>query len=73
MSKREIADSRCTIAEFADRWWGLDSATTLLDRSGVSLTEGSDGHATFRYGDLIEWMESHETEFEQWTEEFDPG
>ncbi len=71
-SKKEIAESRCTVAEFAERWWGMESATVLLKRSGVHLTEGSDGQPTFRYGDLIEWMESHETDFEQWAEEFDP-
>jgi hypothetical protein len=30
------------------------------------------GFPTFRYGDLIEWMEGYEAEFEQWLEEFDP-
>jgi excisionase family DNA binding protein len=72
ISKKEFAESRCTVAEFADRWWGFDSATALLKRSGVALTEGSDGQPTFRYGDIVEWMETHESEFAQWTEEFDP-
>lgn len=27
---------------------------------------------TFRYGDLVEWVESHQAEFEGWLEEFDP-
>jgi hypothetical protein len=72
MSKKEIADSRCTAAEFAERWWGMESATALLDRSGVVLTDGSVGPPTFRYGDLIEWMEGHGSEFERWLEEFDP-
>jgi hypothetical protein len=68
----EIADRRCTLAEFAERWWGLESATVLLERSGVAMTEGSDRQPTFRYGDLVEWMKNHGTEFEKWVEEFDP-
>lgn len=72
ISKQEIADSRCTVAEFAERWWGLQSAAALLKRSGVAVTEGSDKQPAFRYGDIVEWMESHGTEFAQWTEEFDP-
>jgi excisionase family DNA binding protein len=72
MFKKEIADGRCTVAEFAERWWGMESAIALLDRSGVVQTDGPIGPPTFRYGDLIEWMESHGSEFEQWLEEFDP-
>jgi excisionase family DNA binding protein len=72
ISKKEFADSRCTVAEFAERWWGLESAADLLELSGVALTDGSDGRSTFRYGDIVEWVESHGTEFEQWVEEFDP-
>jgi excisionase family DNA binding protein len=72
MSKKEIAESRCTIAEFADRWYGLDSATALLERAGVALTEDTTGQETFRYGDLVSWMEGNKAEFQQWLEEFDP-
>jgi excisionase family DNA binding protein len=72
ISKQEIAEERCTIAKFADRWWGIESAKALLDQSGVVFTEGSDGEMTFRYGDLIEWMEHNEAAFHQWAEEFDP-
>ena len=72
MSKQEIAEKRWTIAEFAEQWYGLDSATALLERAGIALTEDAAGQATFRYGDLVSWMESHTAEFEQWLEEFDP-
>lgn len=72
ISKQEIAEERCTIAKFAERWWGTESATALLDRSGVAFTEGNDGEMSFRYGDLIEWMENNEVAFHQWAEEFDP-
>lgn len=72
-SKAEVAESRCTVAEFADRWWGLDSATALLERSGVAVESDSSGQVTFRYGDLIEWMEHNRNQFEKWTTEFDPG
>ena len=72
ISKREIAEQRWTIAEFAERWWGLESATALMERASIALTENDDGQMTFRYGDLVEWMESNSAGFEQWTEEFDP-
>jgi excisionase family DNA binding protein len=72
MSKKEIADTRCTVAEFADRWWGLDSASALLERAGIVLSEGADGQMTFRYGDIVEWMENHHEQFEEWVERFDP-
>jgi excisionase family DNA binding protein len=72
MSKQEIANERCTISKFADRWWGAESAVALMERSGVALTEGEDGQTTFRYGDLIEWMENNNAAFQQWAEEFDP-
>lgn len=72
-SQAEVAESRCTVAEFADRWWGLDSATALLERSGVALESDSSGRVTFRYGDLVEWMEHNRNQFEEWTTEFDPG
>jgi hypothetical protein len=51
---------------------GMESANVLLDRSGVVLTEGPFGPPTFRYGDLIKWMEDHRVEFNLWLEEFDP-
>jgi len=73
MSKQGIAEKRCTIAEFAEQWYGLDSATALLDRGGIALTEDAAGQATFRYGDLVSWMESHTEDFEAWLEEFDPA
>jgi excisionase family DNA binding protein len=72
ISKQEIAEKRWTMAEFAEQWYGLDSATALLERAGIALTEGSSGQATFRNGDLISWMESNKAQFEQWLEEFDP-
>lgn len=72
ISKREIAERRWTIEEFAERWWGLESATALMERAGIVLTEDDDARMTFRYGDLVEWMESNSSGFEQWTEEFDP-
>jgi len=72
MSKKEIAESRCTVAEFAERWWGPESATALMDRAGVTLTKGEDDTEAFRYGDLVEWMEGNSEQFQQWVEEFDP-
>lgn len=71
-SKAEIAEGRWTVAEFAGRWWGMESAKALIDRSGVELREERGGVSTFRYGDLLEWTQRHAAEFEQWNEEFDP-
>jgi len=62
LSKEEIANQRCTVAEFAQRWWGLQSARSLIARSGLGLSEET-GEATFRYGDLIEWMQHNQQEF----------
>jgi excisionase family DNA binding protein len=73
VSKKEAADMPCTVAEFAGRWWGMESAVALLERSGIALTQGTDAYSSFRYGDLVEWMENHHAEFEQWTREFDPA
>jgi hypothetical protein len=43
-----------------------------MERSGAALTDGEEaGRITFRYGDLIEWMEDNNQQFEQWAEEFD--
>jgi len=72
MSKKEIADTVCTVAEFAERWWGLEAASVLLQRAGIDLSEGADGQATFRYGDIVEWMESHRDQFDEWVEQSDP-
>jgi len=72
ISKEEAANKRWTIEEFADRWYGLASATALMERSGVVLTKDADGRRTFRYGDLVEWMERNDARFTQWLEEFDP-
>jgi excisionase family DNA binding protein len=72
VSKQEIADKRSTVAEFAEQWWGIASATALIERSGIALTIDAGGQTTFRYGDLVSWMESHTAEFEQWVEQFDP-
>ena len=72
MSKKEIAEEQCSIAKFAGRWWGLESARALIERSGVALQEGEDGQMTFRYGDLVEWMEGNSQAFHEWVEEFDP-
>jgi excisionase family DNA binding protein len=71
-SKQEITDSRCTVAESAERWWGPESATALIERSGVVLSPSPDGEPSFRYGDLVEWMERNGDQFEEWTNEFDP-
>jgi len=73
LSKQEIAEKRWTVAELAEQWYGLDSATALAERAGIALAEGAAGQATFRYGDLVSWMENHKAEFEQWLEEFDPS
>ena len=72
MSKQEIADQRCTVGEFAERWWGIESAMALVEQSGIALTEGTGGQAKFRYGDLVEWMQNNGDQFDQWAEEFDP-
>jgi|GEM_PF-1720432 excisionase family DNA binding protein len=72
MSKEEIAEKQTTIAEFGERWHGLDSATSLLKRADIALSENATGQATFRYGDLTSWIESNKAEFENWLEEFDP-
>jgi excisionase family DNA binding protein len=72
MSKKEIADVRWTVAQLAERWWGTESATALVERSGISLIEGTDGQATFRYGDLLEWVENNNEQFDRWAEDFDP-
>ena len=72
MSKQEIAGLRYTIAEFAEQWWGLDSATALLDHADITMMKDAAGQSTFRYGDLVSWMERHTAEFERWLEEFDP-
>jgi excisionase family DNA binding protein len=53
MTKQEIADTRWTVAEVAERWRGPDSATALVERAGIAVTAGPVGQATFRYGDLI--------------------
>jgi excisionase family DNA binding protein len=31
ISKKEIADMRWTVAEFAERWWGMEAAAALLE------------------------------------------
>lgn len=72
MSKEEAANKRWTVAQFAEHWWGLASATALMERSGVALTEDADGQQTFRYGDLVEWMETNDAQFKQWLEKYDP-
>jgi excisionase family DNA binding protein len=36
LSKQELAESRWTREQLADRWWGLESANALLGRSGVA-------------------------------------
>jgi excisionase family DNA binding protein len=73
VSKQEIAEKRWTIHEFAEQWFGLDSARALLERAGIVLAEDAVGEATFRYRDLVSWMENNTSEFEQWLEEFDPA
>jgi hypothetical protein len=71
-SKKDVAETCCAVAELGERWWGLQSATALVERSGVRLTVSAEGSETFRYGDLVAWVEGHHSEFEQWLEEFDP-
>jgi hypothetical protein len=71
-SKEEIPEHRCTKAELAERWWGTESANALRERAAVDLTLSADGSEVFRYGDLIDWMESHRTEIHQWGEDYDP-
>jgi len=41
MSKEELAESRWTVTQLADRWWGFDSANALLLRSEVVMEEDS--------------------------------
>lgn len=72
ISKQEIADSRCTVDELAERWWGEESATALLRLSEIELSSSADAPASFRYGDLIEWVEQNKDGFSQWLEAFDP-
>jgi excisionase family DNA binding protein len=72
VSKEDVANQRCTVDELAGRWWGMAPATALIERSGVVLTTASDGQTTFRYGELVEWMENNKERFHQWVEEFDP-
>jgi excisionase family DNA binding protein len=72
LSKQEIAETRWTVAELAEQWHGPDSATALVERAGIGVTDDTTGQGTFRYGDLTSWMESHMAEFQQWLEEFDP-
>ena len=72
-SKAEIAEGRWTIQEFADRWWGVDSAKALLERASVTLSNDASGKETFRYGDVVTWMESNQQAFERRLEDFDPS
>jgi excisionase family DNA binding protein len=71
MSKQEIAEKRWTVAELAERWHGPDSATALVERAVIAVTEEAAGQPTFRYGDLVSWMQSHTAEFQQWLKDFD--
>ena len=72
LSKKEIAESRCTVAELGERWWGLQSAIVLIGRSGVELAATPDRQETFRYGDLTEWAENNPNDFNRWCQDFDP-
>jgi excisionase family DNA binding protein len=72
VATKEIAESRCTVAELAERWWGQQSATEVVERAGVELVTDPEGRETFRYGDLTEWAESNPGEFERWCQDFDP-
>lgn len=73
ISKAEIAEARWTVAELGKHWWGVDSAKALLELAGVVMTADSGGQETFRYGDLVSWVEGHQTEFRQWLQQFDPA
>ena len=72
MSKEELAESRWTVTQLADRWWGFDSANALLLRSEVVMEEDSVRGSTFRYGDLLIWVDANPEDFSQWLHEFDP-
>jgi len=72
MSKKELAESRCSVPELAERWWGQESATALVQRSGVALARNGTEEATFRYGDLLDWVANNGDQFEQWLQDFDP-
>jgi excisionase family DNA binding protein len=72
VSKAQLAEQRWTLAQLAERWWGVESASELIRRSGaVLIAEGSE-EATFRYGDLLDWADQHQDEFEKWLQDFDP-
>ena len=66
------AESRWTVTQLADRWWGFDSANALLLRSEVVMEEDSVRGSTFRYGDLLIWVDANPEDFSQWLHEFDP-
>ena len=72
VSKKDIANERWSVAQFAEQWWGMESANALLKRSGTALSEDTDGQATFRYGDLMTWVETHHEQFQEWLEQVDP-
>lgn len=72
VSKKELAEQRWTVSQLGQRWWGTESASALIQRSGVVLSEESSEDLTFRYGDLLEWTDNNHEQFEQWVEEFDP-
>lgn len=64
-----IADERWTVAQFAARWYGVEAANTLLSMAGIERRI-ENGEETFRYGDLLDWHDSHEDEFMEWLERF---
>ena len=72
VSKEELAEQRWTVDQLAQRWWGPESASALIERSGVALSDEGSKEETFRYGDLLEWAELNHEGFEEWLQEFDP-
>lgn len=72
VSKEEFAEMRWTVDELAERWWGPESARALLDAAGVEMNDvGAEGQ-TFRYGDLLTWVDENKEGFHEWLEKFDP-
>jgi hypothetical protein len=50
----------------------LDSANALLARSGIVKEDAPGTGSTFRYGDLLDWVDANPEAFNQWLQDFDP-
>lgn len=72
VSKKELAEQRWTVTQLGQRWWGSESASALIQRSSIALSQEGSEEATFRYGDLLEWADHNHEEFEDWLQDFDP-